>query len=218
MNVVHRWDPNEGDEEEAVEQASKEEGGWWSDRSLVPFSSQQHRTTSDLACAIPPQRMKFIHNERPWRQVFHHHEEGGDSRAQGGAQFAVQGIWPLPFVFSTLGTLEFVWCRVVMWILCIPRLRFLCLTGGRDAIGMTSVFFIIGTSEGNECFWCSGAADVAGREWNAWLDYSKHWELTVVFSIRMGLPYQETWQEKSYVKMRAIILFLWVWNPRGCVV
>lgn len=27
--------------------------------------------------------------------------------------------------------------------------------------------FYIGTSEGNECFWCYGAADVAGRECNA---------------------------------------------------
>lgn len=43
-------------------------------------------------------------------------------------------------------------------------------------------FFFIGMSEGNECFfWCYGAADVAGWECNAWLDYRKHRELMVVF-------------------------------------
>ena len=86
--------------------------------------------------------MSIHHHERPWRQILHHHQEGRDSWAQGGAPFAVQGLLPGPAPFFSVTNTTFRSARAFWDLICerwpaiCPHCFATCWFGKRVALGI----------------------------------------------------------------------------------
>lgn len=144
--------------------------------------------------------MSIHHHERPWRQILHHHQEGRDSWAQGGAPFAVQGLLPGPAPFFSVTNTTFRSARAFWDLICerwpaiCPHCFATCWFGKRVALGI--------------CLdWTQILTALAPYPWLALISFvCSHW--ATHFSPSLFLFYFILWRSLSTVDRFSVVLLL----------